>query len=386
MIPELNGDLLQWLRGFYYVARTGSVRKAAELMHRNPSTISYQLKCLEDDLGTVLFDRSKKSMKITREGEKLLEWTISTFETLQGMRKAVAPDDGHLQGDIVCGATLPVAVLAAPAVSAFLQQHPDVHVRLERRHNVGVVRGVLDSDYDFGLTGVTSLQPDDHFQIFLKARPLLVLPGNHAWQLSSPPTAEELEQLPYVIFAPRDKCSTFQLHTQAAALQKKVVLTVDNFHLLMQFVRTGLGAAVVDELCYRAGMFGSDWSSITCLPLDHLLPCVFYGVLTRRQKYLSPQAQALVAAISRHFQSHYAMEQQRGDAGSAATCTVCANSPDSPAGAPQTGQIGQATQATQVGQARQKRQAEPAPLKAERSKESRPSVTCVAKNSKTRPA
>ena len=113
MIPELNGDLLQWLRGFYYVARTGSVRKAAELMHRNPSTISYQLKCLEDDLGTVLFVFFYKSMKITREGEKLLEWTISTFETLQGMRKAVAPEDGRLQGEIVCGATLPVAVLAA---------------------------------------------------------------------------------------------------------------------------------------------------------------------------------------------------------------------------------------------------------------------------------
>ena len=375
MIPELNGDLLQWLRGFYYVARTGSVRKAAELMHRNPSTISYQLKCLEDDLGTVLFDRYRKSLKITREGEKLLEWTISTFETLQGMRKAVAPEDGHLQGDVVFGATLPVAVLAAPAVSAFLEQHPDVHVRLERRHNVGVVRGVLDSDYDFGLTGVTSLQSDDHFQIFLKARPMLVLPRNHAWQLSSPPVTEELEQLPYVIFAPRDKSLTFHLHTQAAIFQKKVVLTVDNFHLLMQFVRTGLGAGIMDELCYRAGLFGSDWSAITCLPLDHLLPCVFYGVLTRRQKYLSPQARALVAAISRHFQHHYAMEQQRGDAGSAATCTACANSPASPdslAGEPQ------ATQERQNGQA------ESAPLEAERSEHT--AVTRSAKKSRTRPA
>lgn len=319
MIPELNGDLLQWLRGFYYVARTGSVRKAAELMHRNPSTISYQLKCLEDDLGTVLFDRSKKSMKITREGEKLLEWTISTFETLQGMRKAVAPEDGRLQGEIVCGATLPVAVLAAPAVNAFLKQHPDVHVRLERRHNIGVVKGVLDSDYDFGLTGVTSLQADDHFQIFLKASPLLVLPRGHDWQLSSLPTAEELEKLPYVTFAPRTPSLTYQLHSQASAFQKKVVLTLDNYHLVMQFVRMGLGAGIMDELCYRAGLFGTDWSTITCLPLDHLLPSVFYGVLTRRQKYLSPQARALVAAISRHFQHQYArnLHEKGSDAAAA---------------------------------------------------------------------
>ena len=72
MIPELNGDFLQWLRGFYYVAKTGSVRRAAELMHRNPSTISYQLRSLETELNTVLFDRYKKSLQITPEGKKLL--------------------------------------------------------------------------------------------------------------------------------------------------------------------------------------------------------------------------------------------------------------------------------------------------------------------------
>ena len=75
MIPELNGDFLQWLRGFYYVAKTGSVRRAAELMHRNPSTISYQLRSLETELNTVLFDRYKKSLQITPEGKKLLGWT-----------------------------------------------------------------------------------------------------------------------------------------------------------------------------------------------------------------------------------------------------------------------------------------------------------------------
>ena len=104
MIPELNGDFLQWLRGFYYVAKTGSVRRAAELMHRNTSTISYQLKSLEEELGTVLFDRYKKSLIITGEGKKLLGWTISTFETLQSMRSAVGSSDGQLQGDITFAA------------------------------------------------------------------------------------------------------------------------------------------------------------------------------------------------------------------------------------------------------------------------------------------
>ena len=67
MIEELNGDFLQWLRGFYYVSQTGSIRRAAQMMNRNPSTISYQIRSLEEELNTVLFDRYKKSLRITPE-------------------------------------------------------------------------------------------------------------------------------------------------------------------------------------------------------------------------------------------------------------------------------------------------------------------------------
>lgn len=103
MLDELSGDFIQWLRGFYYVATTGSVRKAAELMHKNPSTISYQLRALEQELNAVLFDRVKRSLRITAEGRKLLEWTNTTFDALESMRLAVGSSGGHLQGDVDLG-------------------------------------------------------------------------------------------------------------------------------------------------------------------------------------------------------------------------------------------------------------------------------------------
>lgn len=48
MINEFNGDFLQWLRGFYYVARTGSISRAASKMNRSPaaSALSQQVLCL----------------------------------------------------------------------------------------------------------------------------------------------------------------------------------------------------------------------------------------------------------------------------------------------------------------------------------------------------
>ena len=302
MIPELNGDFLQWLRGFYYVAKTGSVRKAAELMHRNPSTISYQIKSLEEELGTVLFDRYKKSLIITGEGKKLLGWTISTFETLQSMRSAVGSADGILQGNITFGATLPVVVMAAPVIASFLKEHPAVNVRIERCLNIGVVKGVKESRYDFGLTGLATPPKLDKFDIFLKARPLLVMRKDNTWNLPPVPTEQDLERLPYVVFEPDDASNVYRpLHTTARQFQKNVVISLNNYHLVMQFVRAGLGVGIMDALCYRATMYGSDWSTLTSYPLDHILPNVLYGVLTRRHKYLSPQAEALMSVLREHF-------------------------------------------------------------------------------------
>ena len=188
MIPELNGDFLQWLRGFYYVAKTGSVRRAAELMHRNPSTISYQLRSLETELNTVLFDRYKKSLQITPEGKKLLGWTITTFETLQSMRSAVGTTDGRLQGDIFLGATLPVAIMAVDAIAAFRAENPQVNIRIQRALSSEIVQAVKESRLDFGLTGMTALPKQDTMEILLKARPLLVMRKDSIWDIPpSPP-------------------------------------------------------------------------------------------------------------------------------------------------------------------------------------------------------
>lgn len=43
MLEQLNGDFIQRLRAFYYAAQTENIRKAAAMMQRHPSTLSYQI-------------------------------------------------------------------------------------------------------------------------------------------------------------------------------------------------------------------------------------------------------------------------------------------------------------------------------------------------------
>ena len=301
MIPELSGDFLQWLRGFYYVAKCGSLRKAAELLNKTPSTVSYQLKCLESDLGTVLFDRYKKSLIITGDGKRLLDWAITTFETLQSMRSSVGTSDEHLQGRVILGASLPVAVLAAPSITRFLKDNSDVHVRLERQHHTAVARGVRESHFDFGLTGLTVLPGEGDFDVLLKARPLLVMRASEASSLPPVPTEEDLQGLSYIVFDADDGDPGFGLHSRARRFQSRTAATINNYHLMLHLVRAGLGVGIVDELCFRAAAYGTAWSDVATCTLDHLLPNVLYGILVRKNKFLSPQARALMRTLREHF-------------------------------------------------------------------------------------
>lgn len=304
MIEELSGDFLQWLRGFYYVAKTGNLRRAAAIMHRNPSTISYQIRSLEQELGTVLFDRYKKSLIITPEGEKLLQWAITTFEALQSMRSDVGVLDGKLHGQTTFAATLPFASLAVGPIADFRKANPLVDINIIRGLPADIITAVRDSQVDFGLLGITRPMEENPMDILFKSRPVLVVHKVNPWCIPAVPSMEHLQKLPYISFlsghASQKEDPYYDL-TQGMRASSHTVIAVNNYHLMMRFVLQGLGVAIMDELCLSSTIFGEDWSPIRSYPLDHILPNMLYGIQVRKHKHLSPQASALIAALREYF-------------------------------------------------------------------------------------
>ena len=71
-------------------AKVGSFYKAAENCYVTQPTLSIQVKKLEDELGIVIFDRDKKPLKVTEEGELIITKArsiIDDFKTLESYAK-----------------------------------------------------------------------------------------------------------------------------------------------------------------------------------------------------------------------------------------------------------------------------------------------------------
>ena len=60
---------LKQLEYFLEIARMGSVSKAAQMLNISQPPLSMQLKALEDELGVPLFNRTKRGLEITPEGQ-----------------------------------------------------------------------------------------------------------------------------------------------------------------------------------------------------------------------------------------------------------------------------------------------------------------------------
>src|SRR5258708_16929640 len=65
---------LELLRSFVSVVDAGGFTRAGERVHRTQSTVSQQIKRLEDDVGQPLLNRNGKAVTPTEAGEKLLSY------------------------------------------------------------------------------------------------------------------------------------------------------------------------------------------------------------------------------------------------------------------------------------------------------------------------
>jgi DNA-binding transcriptional LysR family regulator len=124
---------LYGLRAFEAAARHLAVSRAAEELGVTHSAVSHQIRALEDQLGVELFDRRRKPVRLTAEGERLLRRVREAFDSLcDATTRAKA---GHLEGDlsISCVPGLGANWLV-PLLGQFLKAFPRLRLTVLTEH------------------------------------------------------------------------------------------------------------------------------------------------------------------------------------------------------------------------------------------------------------
>ena len=91
------------------VAETGSVTRAAEVLHLVQPAVSRQIKLLEDELGAPLFERTRHGMALTDDGRILLQHARRALSELERARAEIRPASGELRGLVTLGLSPSIA-------------------------------------------------------------------------------------------------------------------------------------------------------------------------------------------------------------------------------------------------------------------------------------
>jgi DNA-binding transcriptional LysR family regulator len=300
MIDEIPGDLIQWLRGFYFVAEKESVTQAAIAMRRGQPTITYQIKCLETELGVTLFDRSSGKMKLTPEGRDVLENVISLFEAVKEIRNIPGKNRQEYKGNIVIVASHAVVdSFLPPYIVKFANDHPLVVFHVTGEVIEKVFEQVESSGADLGITSIDSV-PDtmvchDLFETGL----VLIAYKNNRFFRKKAPTLKEISQCPLVLFSRTGIVELFiQKRFAEEGLKPRIVMTLNNFVSVKKYVAQGLGAAILSEFAVSE----EDERTFDVFPLNHYFPMRKYGLLLKKKKYFSPAVKAFIRSIKPDIQ------------------------------------------------------------------------------------
>lgn len=161
---------LRQLRYFIAVAETENVGRAAEQLHISQSPLSRQIKQLEEQLGVLLFERSKKRVRLTQEGRDLLGEArtlmananrVETFARRLGTGNAGRLAVGYVEGAMyanVVSPSLRAFRIASPSVTLSLQAlGTAVQFEYLRRHMLDVGLAYRMPERESGLSGALVL-------------------------------------------------------------------------------------------------------------------------------------------------------------------------------------------------------------------------------------
>jgi LysR family transcriptional regulator, transcription activator of glutamate synthase operon len=140
---------LRQLRSVEAVARHRHFTRAAEELHVAQSALSHQIRKLEQELGTPLFERTSRRVIPTEAGEALAARARRVLAELDAAREEVDELRGVLRGRLWVGAMLPAGDLDVPGLLArFSQAHPGVEVGLREGIAADMLRFLATDELD----------------------------------------------------------------------------------------------------------------------------------------------------------------------------------------------------------------------------------------------
>ena len=173
---------MKHLRLFEYinaVVRHGSIRRAAENLYLTPSALDRRIQQVEEELGTAIFERHAKGMRLTSAGEIFIDYVRRHISDLDRVRSEIEGLKGLRKGHIEIVASQALALNFLPKqISAFRENHPEVSFRVRVVDRSEALRALMAYEADLALSVLPKIT-SELLELVMVAQPVMAMMSSH---------------------------------------------------------------------------------------------------------------------------------------------------------------------------------------------------------------
>ncbi|HUK39938.1 MAG TPA: LysR family transcriptional regulator [Candidatus Acidoferrales bacterium] len=287
---------LQQLKGFLAVVRTASVTEAAYQLHLTPSSISVQIKKLEQELGVRLFNRGRKQLTLTTSGKLFLENVAPAIENLRRAETLVKDNAGPVTGDIVIAAIYDIKQYYLPMLASFAKNHKQINLTILTGHNAEILSLLTSGQADFGMARMKPAASQFVTYPLITTHPRLVLPRDHFLYNKKKISLDDLRDCRFV-FLPKSTKSRHLIEDRfyRSGYHLKVGFEAWSCADIIDCVLLGLGPGIVHDICIPRSARGLRTVDITTI-----FGSTGVNLIGRKNKFLSRADQVFIQTVLKY--------------------------------------------------------------------------------------
>lgn len=291
------------LQYFLAVARDGKFSTAAESSYVSQSSLSKQIKSLEDELGVDLFVRSAKGAALTPAGEVFLEFATMTYRRYEDVLVRLEQRGGSAQLHIRIGALPLVSDYGLHAdLAAFQVDNMGIQIDFVERSQQEIIRRLELDRLDLAILRTDLLPPAEYEWIDLvRDEVCIVCSVRHRLARRQKIQLEQLRDERFVLLDEQSAVTTrFVERCRAEGFCPNIIFTHTRHEPLIGGVSKNAGITALPRGLTRRISRDPSENLITCVPMEEPL-YTDVGLVRRRGHVLSPWAERLYE----HFRIAY---------------------------------------------------------------------------------
>ncbi|HET6148776.1 MAG TPA: HTH-type transcriptional activator IlvY [Polyangia bacterium] len=280
------------LRLFLHLSRTLRFLQTSRECHLSPSALSRAIQRLEREVGCRLFERDRRTVRLTPEGARFVVHARDAVDRWEGVTRELRGRSSALARTIAIFASVTACQTFLPGIlSGFRERFPDIHIRLETGYAADALEMLAEGRVDVTVAALPDRIPAPLIARVLLHTPLVFIapasPCEVQRQVARRPLA--WGELPIVLPASGLARAGADRWFRRKRIRPRIYGEVTGSEAILSLVSLGCGVGIVPRIV----MDGSPLArQVRALEVDPDVGEFRVGVCTQRRKLQSPLVRA----------------------------------------------------------------------------------------------